>query len=466
MKITFKHFLALIFFTAWSALSAMEALAVFTLTASPRRGGQSIRFDESEPGKNLRNEEVTLTVTTDRGVRYRILQTMYQPLMNEFGNTIPQNAFIAFSPSTVVGTLFTQLETPVTMGQAQIYTSDTSGTQESFVLVFNARIPEDQPGGVYRTSLTFTAEPVTPTAGASPSLVTLDVRLELHPTFHVKIQNDRGGRDLDLGRISKERLAASGSIEIKIDSNIGTTYRVVQEMAEPLSSVEGSTIDENACHFSVQTALGGGAVNTAPQETLKLGPQILYTSTDNGRGETLHLDFSITPDVRQKAGVYSGMLHYKIESSSPLVLPEILSVPVRLEIDPIFFLNVKLTEPDGIHFGTFRGGRDKENKQVVLDIQSNLGKPYQVSQVVSRKLTNENGVAIPDDKFLFSVSGLKRGSAAVSVPTPVKDGVSLLFTSDSDGSPEEAEVNYELTIPPEATKGSYSSEIKYSVTSL
>src|SRR3989338_7729673 len=109
---------------------SVDAQAIFTLTASPRRGGQGIRFEAGKPGTVLRNEEVTLSVTTDRNAQYRIYQTVYQPLSNQFGNTIPQGALIAFSPSNPLGTLRTQLETPVTMGQVPIYTSNSAGDSD------------------------------------------------------------------------------------------------------------------------------------------------------------------------------------------------------------------------------------------------------------------------------------------------------------------------------------------------
>src|SRR3989338_7840412 len=129
---------ALIFFLVLAGLLTLvqDAHAVFTLSVTPRRGGQNIRFEPAKPGDYLRNEEVTFTVTSDRNAQYRIYQTVYQPLTNEFGNTIPQGAFIVFSPSNPLGTLRTQLETPITMGQAPIYASDTAGSSDSFVVGF------------------------------------------------------------------------------------------------------------------------------------------------------------------------------------------------------------------------------------------------------------------------------------------------------------------------------------------
>src|SRR3989338_5083949 len=73
---------------------AQDAHAIFSLSVAPRRGGQGLRFEAAKPGTVVRNEEVALSVETDRAVQYRISQTVYQPLTNEFGNTISQGSLI------------------------------------------------------------------------------------------------------------------------------------------------------------------------------------------------------------------------------------------------------------------------------------------------------------------------------------------------------------------------------------
>ena len=134
-----KVFITAVFAATLLAVWPKDAWAVFQLSASPRRGGQSVRFSAEggsvsggEGGIILRNEEVTVSVDTDRATQYRILQTVYQPLTNEMGNTIPAGTFVMFSPSNPLGTLRTQLETPVGMGQTQIFTSNNGGDDDEF----------------------------------------------------------------------------------------------------------------------------------------------------------------------------------------------------------------------------------------------------------------------------------------------------------------------------------------------
>ncbi|HTL70291.1 MAG TPA: hypothetical protein VL404_03270 [Candidatus Eisenbacteria bacterium] len=444
---------------------AGQAFAVFELEVAPRRGGQHLRFEESQPGGLLRNEEVTITVESDVATQYRILQTVYQPLINESGNTMPQGAFIEFSPSTPLGTLRTQLETPVAMGQSQIFTSNAAGDSDTFVLVFNVRVPEDLPGGLYRTQIIFTAEPVTPVAGVTQRVVTMDVQMEIRPTFRMTVSGRGGTHELDLGRISKDRGTAAGELALDLESNIGTTYRVLEQLAQPLASASGGMLDEGALSVAIAGGTNGQPGPPSPQP-VALSPAVIYTSNGAGQGDSLRLDYVFEPGQEEKSGIYTGVLTFRVESSSPLVSPEVISVPVRVEIEPIFDLDVQLKEGTSLHFGQFGAESGEGKRSVTLTVKSNLGEPYNVSQVVSRKLTNEKGTSLPAENFLFQGKDAKTGTLAAPSPKPVLEGESVLFTSDRKGTPEEFAVDYILDIPQGSQAGSYSSEIKYSLTTL
>ena len=209
MKSLPRQFFVLLMVAGLFLALPREALAIFTLSATPVREAKSIRFDQIKPGSYSRNEEVTISMNSTVASQYTIYQEVSQPLTNEAGNTIPSGAFIVFSPSSPLGTLKTQLETPVTLGQVPIFTSNAAGDSDSFVLVYNVNMPQDMPGGQYRTQLRFTAEPVSPQPGASQSTVIVDVIIDIRPAFSVVIKNARGTRELDLGHISKDRLSAA-----------------------------------------------------------------------------------------------------------------------------------------------------------------------------------------------------------------------------------------------------------------
>lgn len=441
-----------------------SAYAIFQLTVQPRRGGQNLHIEQTKPGQEARNEEETITVqNTNAGAQYQIFQTIYQPLTNEFGNTIPQNALVMFSPSTTLGTLKPQLETPVTMGQVPIYTSNAAGDSDTFVLVYHLTVPPGQAGGNYHTTITYTAQPLSGAASAAPSIVTIDLSVEIRPTFRLILQNPGGGHSLNFPKITKDRPTSSQTLDIHIDSNIGTTFRILQQVTEPILSSEGLPLDEENIQFEAAANSG----KTVPTGTLSTSPTVLYTATDSGASDDVRVQYTVSPAGDVKAGIYTGNLSIKVESNSPLVPPDIYQIPIRIEIEPIFYLDVDTPMGlGGFHFGTFKTGDEKQDRQVFLTIHSNLGRPYQVTQIVSRKLMNQEGSAIPSDDFQWDIAGSKTGILKAPSLTPVQEGETVLFTSDNKGTPEKLTLTYSLAVPKDARAGSYSSDIRYSITTL
>ncbi len=446
-----------------SCISYAEATIDFTV--APRRGGQNLRFEQTEPGSPVRNEEMTLTVNSDEAVQYQILQTIYQPLTNETGDTIPQDAFVMFSPSSPLGTLRTQLETAVPTGQMALYTSNGAGESDSFIMVYSVRVPENQKGGVYRTQMTFTLERLS--AGGAPIMITIDVRLEVRPVFHIDLRSTTGGRRLDFGGITKDQPTATQTMNVEIQSNLGSVYRLEQQLQDPLYSQEGTMLPKEALTFMTQGNARGSLAAAGSPEILSNVPQVIYTSSERGESDIFQIQYLATPLTTQRAGLYTGSLHFRVDSLAPQVTNEIIQVPVRMEIEPILHLDVQTEEGfSTIAFGQFRARDIQKEKKVVLTVKSNMGQPYQVSQIVSRKLTNQQGQELEDKHFSYFVEPVETGSTNVMVPTPIAVGESVIYTSDTQGTPQKFVLDYKLTIPKDARAGSYTSEIRYSITTL
>ena len=156
----------------------------------------------------------------------------------------------------------------------------------------------------------------------------------------------------------------------------------------------------------------------------------------------------------------------RIESNSPLVGQETINLPVSVEIEPVLSLDVDFEEGSaGLNFGSFKRAQDKQERRTVLHVRSNLRQPYQVSQILPKRLTNEEGGMIPDDRFQVEIKPAGTGAIAGGVRS-IQEGEALLFTSDEKGTPEELVLVYTLSIPPEVKAGSYNCEIKYSITTL
>ena len=299
----------------------------------------------------------------------------------------------------------------------------------------------------------------------SPSVVTMEVRVEITPTFQIGTRSSKGGRGLDLGRVTKDRESAAENLLLEIESNIGSPYRIVQQLTEPLISEDGTVLDESDFSFSAAGKTQGGSATTG-MAPVSSSSAVIYTSNDAGAGDTIQVQYFLKPEAEQKAGMYRGNLSFKVESGSTFTTQEVYHVPIQVEIEPIFYLDVEIEKGSNLHFGIYKTGEEVQEKRVRLTVHSNLRQPYQVSQILPSKLTSQEGAVIPPDYFVFSVSEAQSGILSVMAPSPVRDGEAPVFTSDTRGTPESFVLEYTLRVPREARAGSYNTQVRYSITTL
>ena len=137
------------------------AHAAFSLGISPDRGGRDVRFTSSKPGREVLNEEVTFTVTTDQAKQFRIIQEQLTPFTNERGQWLPEGAVQVFSPTSVNGTINLVFPHDLSPGQKTIYTSNAAGDGESFQLVYAVDPAKTQEAaGRYHAQLVYRMEAV------------------------------------------------------------------------------------------------------------------------------------------------------------------------------------------------------------------------------------------------------------------------------------------------------------------
>jgi len=113
------------------------------------------------------------------------------------------------------------------------------------------------------------------------------------------------------------------------------------------------------------------------------------------------------------------------------------------------------------------GDERSQSVTVHLNVFSNLGRPYQVTQLVRHPLTSGDGQTIPDDQFQVSARGAGLGQVEADRPVPVLPGIDTpLYTSNERGKSDRFSADYILTVTPQTPAGEYDTEIVYTVTSL
>jgi hypothetical protein len=120
----------------------------------------------------------------------------------------------------------------------------------------------------------------------------------------------------------------------------------------------------------------------------------------------------------------------------------------------IEFRDVKPTEPPRI-------------SEILIEVMTNTGKQYQVSQEVYADLTNKEGETIPPEYLTLRTQeeGAK-GRVKFSDKQQVKKGSAVLFISDNQGAADRFKVIYELQCPKDLKAGDYSTRITYSLSEI
>jgi len=105
-------------------------------------------------------------------------------------------------------------------------------------------------------------------------------------------------------------------------------------------------------------------------------------------------------------------------------------------------------------------------KTIVVEIKSNTGERYQVTQKLAWPLQNAAGDGIELENLKFRSSSAGGSGSPVTDFTPATDSAQTVFISDNAGTGEVVSIEYELTIPPAQAPGDYSSLLTYTVSSL
>lgn len=103
---------------------------------------------------------------------------------------------------------------------------------------------------------------------------------------------------------------------------------------------------------------------------------------------------------------------------------------------------------------------------MIIDVDSNSGAAYQVTQTLNGSLRNTAGDQISPDHIKFTSSSTSSIGTVVSNPTEVSSSPQTVYVSDSKGTRDTIAVEYTLQVPPNQAPGSYGSSLTYTASTL
>jgi len=434
-----------------------------SLSITPYEGGTDLRFGNVNSSNITRiDKEVNVRITATENKQYRIYQSLLDPLTNEKGERLPQEnlVFNALLGKNQYGTVHALQEQPVGLSRTLIYTSNTAGLSDSLVLAYGIKLGSNVKPGYYSGRLAFILEPINATVSVAPQILNIYVQIESKAI--ISVQSASGSQVISLN--SEKEIARSQDVIIEVKSDIGSPYRIYHWLSSTFVSEKGQQLPPGAITFAVSQA-DKGKKNTSETD-LSLIKQLLYTSNQKGEKDTIVLTYKIGDLSKVIAGTYRGTLQYLFETADGEKNSIIGTFGIELINEEVFNIVVTLGPTGRISFEDLKPLSKPKQSEVVIDIKTNVGQPYQVIQTVYSELVSKTGEKIPPKYFTLkteSMDGNELPGLKFPTPAEVKTKDTVVYASDKKGSPVSFKVIYELNVADTVKADDYSTNIVYSL---
>jgi len=446
----------------------LAAFAAFTISVTPYEGGYDLRYGKVGIGFDRVNKEINVNITSNIAKQYRIVQQFLEPVTNDQGVALSQEQFVVYGirGTNKYGTLNVEQEIPVSLGRSILYTSNSSGTSDSFILVYGLKGPLNVPAGSYRGRISFTLEPIDTTQAQVTQILNIFMEIEIQSTIEIKTANGASRISLD----SEKEEMRTQDVLVDINGDLGNQFRILQLLLKPLESVEGNQLSGEAINFMISQAKKGSGPNK-PKPFSGQPQEIIYTSGTKGEADSFTITYSLAEPDKYKAGRYKAKLIYIIER--PGMQNTLEPFDLEVNIAPIFDLVIQPELGGIIGFRNIKPSAVPQPyiSEVAIEIKNNTGKQYQVSQKLLSELANKEGKIISPENLTLRTENMNTENIALgTLKFPQKATVEkkemTLFTSDKKGSPDTFKVIYELLVGLDLEPGDYSLQLVYSISEL
>jgi len=440
------------------------ASAAFDVSVTPFEGGYDLRFDKvSAVGPRI-NKELIVNINSDIGKQYRLIQVLLEPLTNSQGIALSQNNFYVYAirGTNKYGTLAVEQEVPVFLGRTVMYTSNSQGLSDSFTLVYALKGPFNVPTGSYRGRIGFILEPIDTIQDQVTAI--LNIFAEIEVEAGIELRTITGSRIISLSSARDEERSFDVLVETK--GVLGSPFRVLQLVPQPLRSSEGKELSYEAVNFLVREAKkGSGPTQLTP---LSSRQELIYTSGPRGEPDSFVITYSLGDSSKYEAGRFKTNIKYFFQETHFAQTSPIDIYDLEVQIERIFDLALKTELGSGrIEFRNLKPRDPPKTYEVIIEINSNIGKQYQVGQNLLSELVSKEGQIIPSQYFTIRTEGVDtKGALKFPYKAEVRKGDSVLFVSDKEGSSDSFKVIYELTCPADVRAGDYSASVVYSLSEI
>lgn len=434
-------------------LAGPPAAASVALRTEVIRGGLDLDFGTLIPGQPARTEELEVTLTSTGAGQYRMYQELAGGgITNERGERMPEGAVVMQITKGTTGRRGFDGTAAVKDRPQELFVSDAGGTSDVVRLAYAIQPVPGLAAGSYQGVLRLTVESLDTREIATE---TIRVRAGIGAVFRLERRGGASER-IDLGDVAPGERSAEQSLELAVVANTRGPVQLLQELAQPLATPQGAALPADALLTAVATRQGRGAWHPA-----RLTPDTLLTD-EPGALRELRVSYVADVPAAQPAGRYQGTLRLQLlQPGTPTI--EQLLLPLEARVREIFLLSVR-PESGGDALQFDRAGFDPVERRMIVEIRTNLGRPYEVSAGLDHALTLASGEVLPPEALTWSATPPQRGRVLIAPETPAAIGYRPLYQSDAAGSPDAFVLSWRLRIPPEAKSGHYAGQLRFTIT--
>jgi len=424
--------------------------AALTLSAAPVRGGSSLRFGRVDSAVPV-NQEVRIRMTSDEGNQYQVFQAMIEPLTNERGERLHPAALQTYSitGSNSLGTLYLQQLSSMKQVDDLLYTSNRTGQSDLLTMVYTLDSSRVNASGRFSGKILYTLRSI---SGSSQKQIYLDVFLEVSEDFKVTTQGSSGK---ELVRIDAQgRGEKEGYFKISFSGNLGDELNIYQEIERLPANEFNEEIGRDVLQAVVVGPKDGAIKNPSPSPFSRR--MLIYSSQEASDDFVVQFLLDSEAVAKQKAGDYRGQIKYVFERKGSL---KTVLLNVVVTVEPVFEMVVNFPQGQP-HFENILPNGPPQIKEAIVDVKTNLGRPYMIIQKFSSPLANEKGDLFKEEFFNIKVEKEKgEGKVAFEEFTKVPLEEKAIFQSNAKGDPCTVKVLYRLKPYPEMVAGNYMTSI-------
>jgi len=251
---------------------------------------------------------VVVNIKGGFGKQFRILQTVSEQPISTEGNLLNWESVKFIGTDAQKGMVINE-QTALSQDAQIIYTSQTGGETDSFVLSYNLGDLTKEKAGTYRSRIKYLLEGM---GFAQERLIdTLDLEIENPRVFDLVISPEMGGA-IKFSDLKPLQSPKTQEVVFEIKTNIAKPYQVTQSATSLLTNKQGKVIPGEYFTLKEQELETKGQLKYPQKTEVKEGQMILFISDKEGSPDKFKVIYELTAPRDIHSGDYYTNFTYSV----------------------------------------------------------------------------------------------------------------------------------------------------------